>query len=152
MKRLLCLLLVASGGAAAAPADPLNAVAEGAVYAQTRCYRLIHHDTFDYEDCLQALLRDARRPTPRRLGMEYFGWVGAQNSARLGMRGAEQTAYEFLGRFRATQKRLRIGDEALCASVAGDCTVRIARMKQMDAAPRPRPAPGEGDDDERPHH
>lgn len=150
MKRLFCLLLVASGAAAAAPADPLNAVAEGAVYAQTRCYRLIHHDTFDYEDCLQALLRDARRPTPRRLGMEYFGWVGAQNSARLGMRGAEQTAYEFLGRFRATQKRLRIGDEALCASVAGDCTVRIARMKQMEATPRPRPAPGEADAEQ--HH
>ncbi len=151
MKRLLCLLLAASAPAVAAPADPLTAVTEGAVYAQTRCYRLIHHDTFDYEDCLQALLRDERRPTPRRLGMEYFGWVGAQNSARLGMRGAEQSAYEFLGRFRATQKRLRIDDEALCATVAGDCTVRIARMKLMEATPRPRLAPGEADD-ARHHH
>ena len=121
-------LLVASGGAAAAPADPLNAVAEGAVYAQTRCYRLIHHDTFAYEGCLDGMLADLRKPGPRRLGIEYFGFVGALNSSRLGMLGSENTAWNFLRRFRSTQKKLGFDDATLCAAIPGDCEVRIARI------------------------
>jgi len=122
-------------------------VADAAIEAQTRCYRLIHHDTFAYAACLRGMLQEETKPTPRRLGIEYFGFVGALNSARLGMLGAETSAWEFLQRFRLTQKKLRFDDASLCGTIAGDCEVRIARMQQMAAAPRPRPADAAGADD-----
>jgi hypothetical protein len=132
-------LPVGAGVASTAP-DARQQVADGAALAQSRCYRLIHHDTFEFEDCLTGMLSDERKPTPRRLGIEYFGFVGALNSARLGMLGAEDAAWDFLARFRATQKTLGFDDATLCATIAGDCEVRIARMKLMLASPRPAPA------------
>lgn len=144
----LFLLLLALPALAAKPGPEVRQqVADAAIEAQTRCYRLIHHDTFAYEACLRGMLQEEKKATPRRLGIEYFGFVGALNSARLGMLGAETSAWEFLQRFRLTQKKLRFDDASLCETIAGDCEVRIARMKQMAASPRPRPADSAGEDD-----
>ena len=136
----LALALVATTGAWGGGPEVLRQVADAAVQAQTNCYRQIHHDTFEFEDCLKALLVAEKKPTPRRLGIEYFGFVGALNSSRMGMLGSADTAAEFLRRYRLTQKRLKLDDDALCATIAGDCVVRIARMKQMEAHPQPRDA------------
>ena len=110
---------------------------EAASDAQARCYRLIHDDTFAFQDCVQRMLADQHDPTPRRLGVEYFGFVGALNSARMGMRGAEGSARTFLQRVRATQHALGVDDAALCSVIAGDCAARTARMKLMEATPQP---------------
>ena len=137
---VFALALVLTTGAWAGGADVLRQVSDAAVQAQTACYRQIHHDTFDFEDCLKGLLAAETKPTARRLGIEYFGFVGALNSSRMGMLGSADTAAEFLRRYRITQKKLRLDDDSLCATIAGDCVVRIARMKQMEAHPQPRDA------------
>ena len=125
-----------------APAALLASIAEAARAAQTTCHPRIHHDTYAFEACLVELLNAEQRPSPRRLGIEYFGYVGAMNSERMGMEGASLTAYEFLRRFRVTQRKLHVDDAALCSTVPGDCEVRLARMKAMQAAPEFRhPAP-----------
>ena len=145
LRHLLAFLLVLGLPAAIAGApDPAlpGRIGEAARDAQARCYRLIHHDTFAYEACLSGLLSEEKKAGPRRLGIEYFGFVGALNSARLGMLGAQDTAWTFLQRSRATQKKLRIDDASLCATVPGDCEVRIARMKLMEKSPPPRQANG----------
>jgi hypothetical protein len=129
--------LAALASACAPAPDVRGQLTAAAVFAQDRCYHLIHHDTYAYQACIVGLLRDEAKPTPKRLGIEYFGWAGAQNSARVGMRGADAAAYEFLQRFRATQKLLGIDDRTLCGSIPGDCDARIARMRQMEAAPPP---------------
>lgn len=153
-------------GADAATADPAKApstreearlqamterIAEAARQTQQACQGLIHHDTYAYEDCVLGLLQQEPRATPRRLGIEYFGYVGAMNSERMGMEGAEVTAYEFLRRLRVTQRRLRIDDLRLCATVPGDCQIRVARMKQMIAAPAFKHPPVRDREAERQH-
>lgn len=151
-RHLLAFLLVLSLPAAIAGApDPAlpGRITEAALDAQERCYRLIHHDTFAYEACLTGLLAEEKKVGSRRLGIEYFGFVGALNSARLGMLGAQDTAWTFLQRFRATQKKLRIDDASLCATVPGDCEVRIARMKLMEKSPPPRSPRDQPDDGHR---
>lgn len=150
LRHLLAFLLVLSLPAAIAGApDPAlpGRIAEAALDAQGRCYRLIHHDTFAFESCLQGLLAEEKKVGPRRLGIEYFGFVGALNSARLGMLGAQDSAWTFLQRFRVTQKKLRIDDTSLCATIPGDCEVRIARMKLMEKSPPPQRRPRDLPDD-----
>lgn len=139
--------MLAGSLSACAPApDNRQQLADAVVFAQDRCYRLIHHDTFSYQACIIGLVQEEANATPKRLGIEYFGWAGALNSARMGMRGADATAYEFLRRFRATQRQLGIDDQTLCRSIPGDCDARLARMRQMEAAPAPA-ARAENDDD-----
>jgi hypothetical protein len=139
------LLVLACAAAAVAglkmASDPLQQVTAAAAAAQADCYGRIHHDTYAFESCVLGLLKTEREPDARRLGIEYFGYVGAMNSARMGMQGAETTAYVFLTRFRRTQKRLGLGDIELCRSVPGDCEVRVARIKLMESAPEARMPP-----------
>ena len=115
--------------------DVTALMADGAGQAQAHCYRLVHDDTYEFGDCVRELATRQAKNVPLRLGIEYFGWVGAMNSARLGMRGADETAAEFLARFRATQAALGIDDRTLCASIPGDCAARIARIRQAERKP-----------------
>lgn len=125
------------GFAASRGEDVGLAVAAGAELAQRSCYGRIHHDTYAFERCVRELLGasalSSTSSPARALGIAYFGYVGAMNSARLGMLGAEDSANEFLLRFRAQQRTLAIDDRALCRSVPGDCEVRIARIRVMEA-------------------
>jgi hypothetical protein len=61
------------------------------------------------------------------------------------MLGADHTAWQMLRRARASQKRIGISDAALCQSVPGDCEVRVARIKLIEAGPAPKPV-SEGED------
>ncbi|BDT67310.1 hypothetical protein os1_14850 [Comamonadaceae bacterium OS-1] len=117
-------------------------VADGAQQAQTACYKQIYRDTNGYSQCLRELVEPEKRNAFRRLGMEYFGYVGAMAYVRVSQMGAEQVALEFLQKYRRTQKRLGVADQALCATVPGDCTVRIAQGKALQAAPPAAPAMG----------
>ena len=96
---------------------------------------LLHHDAEDYVACIDHLLKAERKPSARRLGLEYFGWVGALNSARMSFPGADAAADRYLRLFRKTQRRLKIADQALCETVPGNCEQRLARMRQMEALP-----------------
>lgn len=112
-------------------------IVDGTEFAQAQCYHLIHHDTFEYQDCIRSLLAKERKITARRLGIEYFGWVGAINSSRMGMLGADVAARDFLKRFRNTQKKIGVSDQTLCQTIPGNCTARIARMQQMETESAP---------------
>ncbi len=101
--------------------------------AQAHCHGEIHHDTFAYEQCVSKMA-DTEPSAVRRLGIDYFGYVGAMNSQRLSMMGAEESAHVFLERFRRAQKQFRIGDLDLCRTVPGDCDARVAGIKFMERA------------------
>lgn len=137
MKSALLLAAALACGTAMAT-DRLQAVAAAASAAQQACHGRIHHDTYDFESCLLELLRSAPRNSPRSLGIAYFGYVGAMNSDRMGMQGAEATAHEFLGRFRRAQRALGLHDTALCTTVPGNCQVRVARIHLMEREHRAR--------------
>ena len=124
----------AQGSAPRPDTGPTGQIQAAARDAQSRCYRLIHHDTWSFRDCVASLLKAPRSDKPWRLGVAYFGWVGALNSLRVGMAGAEEAANEFLPQFRQLQKQLKIDDATLCASIEGDCIARTARMLQAEKA------------------
>jgi hypothetical protein len=137
--------------AASSPDDILARVRASASIAQASCHGRIHHDTYEYEHCLLDLLAPLKRATPERLGIEYFGYVGAMNSLRMSMQGAEASAYEFLHRMRRTQQQLRLSDDALCSTVPGDCQVRLATQRLMLAAPAKRQHPRRDPSEEHQH-
>ncbi len=119
-----------------------QAITDGAQQAQTACYKQIYRDTNAYSQCVRELVQPEKRNGFTRLGMEYFGYVGAMAYVRVSQVGAEQVAVEFLKKYRSTQKRLGVADQALCTTVPGNCTVRIAQGKAMEAAPPTAPAMG----------
>lgn len=117
-------------------------VVDAAQQAQAACYKTIYRDTNAYSQCMRDLVEPEQRSSYKRLGAEYFAYVGAMAYVRVGQAGAEQAAVEFLKKYRSTQKRLGVDDEALCATVPGNCTVRIAQSQAMEAAPPKAPAMG----------
>lgn len=129
----LCLVFLVQGSAHAQD-KLLESIRTAALETQKQCQMLLHHDAEDYVDCVDARRQTERTPSARRLGIEYFGWVGALNSARMSFPGAHEAADRYLRLFRRTQRHLKISDERLCTSVPGDCIQRIARMRQMEAS------------------
>ncbi|MFD2273134.1 hypothetical protein ACFS07_23975 [Undibacterium arcticum] len=141
-QRLLMLSfpILAGGFSAHAATLPertkMSLIGAAAASAQQRCYEFMHEDADEYVSCIDALdnavgARSANA-SYRRLGINYFGWVGANNSARLSLPGAEAAAQHYLPRFRKQQRQLGIADAALCPSVAGDCRTRLAQIKAME--------------------
>jgi len=131
------LLLASIGIASSVVAAPtIDTVSASARDAQQQCHRLMHHDADEYEECIGMLIRSAGQNRAKRLGISYFGWIGAMNSARVGLPGAQAAADRFLPTFRRDQKSLGISDDALCTTVPGDCTVRLAQIRQAEAARR----------------
>ncbi|MES2259149.1 MAG: hypothetical protein V4724_11545 [Pseudomonadota bacterium] len=134
---LLFLLSCSSRGyaldTASAPAVALSVITAAAGDARQRCFGFMHEDADEYVSCIDALDQavPARQANAKytRLGINYFGWVGANNSARLSLPGSERAAQHYLRRFRKLQQQLGIEDEALCGSVAGDCVSRLAQIR-----------------------
>ena len=112
-----------------------NTMAESAKLAQDRCYGHIYRDANAYAQCLRDLVRPEASDSFKRLGIEYFAFVGALAYVRVSQQGSEGLASEFLHKFRLTQKALAVSDDDLCASVAGNCATRMAQTRQMEAAP-----------------
>lgn len=149
----LTLVCATWGVVAAAVAQPeaLREITRAAAAAQTKCHGKIHHDTYEFEHCILDMSKQAAQVDASRLGADYFGYVGAMNSARMGMLGAQETAQVFLLRFRQTQKRMRLGDLALCETIPGDCDVRIATMRFMERQ-RPKRSTRQRDESEEQQH
>lgn len=135
---LLASLLGAGLGAGAAEPDARHqSIAEAATSAQTRCYKHMYRDTHAYAQCLRDL-RHAQSDSPlQKLGIEYFAFVGALSYLRVGHLNADQIAAEFLKDYRLTQQQVGISDADLCRTIPGDCTVRLAQTREMEAAPPP---------------
>lgn len=113
----------------------LAKISTAAALAQSQCFKEMYRDTNAYAQCLRNL-RDASGKTAyERLGTAYFGFVGALSYMRVGHLNSEQIASEFLIDFRVRQKKIGLSDAALCSTVPGDCTVRIAQTKAIEAAP-----------------
>lgn len=117
--------------------EALTVLQNAAKDTQKTCFMRIHFDTFQYQDCVTELSASHHDNDLVNLGINYFGYVGAMDAVRTGMLGAEQSAHLFLGQFRKLQKKLNISDQSLCASIPGNCNIRIALMKKMEQAPTP---------------
>lgn len=135
---LASLLLGLAPQAWAQAAAHQQTVAAAAARAQTQCFRLMYRDTNGYAQCIRDLRRAQAGSPWDQLGTEYFGFVGALSYMRVGHLNAEQIASEFLKDFRLTQRRLGMAEAALCNTVPGDCTVRMAQTRAMQAAPAPQ--------------
>jgi len=134
---LLGALLYSTALAAAADARH-QTIVEAAHLAQERCFRHMYRDPNAYAQCLRDL-RTANASAPlKKLGVEYFAFVGALSYTRVGHMNSDQIAAEFLQSYRVTQKKVGISDAELCSTVPGDCTVRLVQTREMEALP-PKP-------------
>lgn len=129
---VLCCL---SQSANALSAGDHQTIAEEARKAQEQCFKQMYRDTSAYAQCVRDMRETQQRSPLRKLGIEYFGFVGALSYARVGHMNSNQIAGEFLKDYRKTQKQVGISDAALCSTIAGDCTVRLAQIREMEAAP-----------------
>jgi hypothetical protein len=135
---LAAVLLCQSPWALALPAADQQTIAAAAARTQEQCFKLMYRDTNAYAQCVRNL-RDAESSSNlKKLGIEYFGFVGALSYVRVGHLNSSQIASEFLSGFRQTQKKVGISEAALCSTVPGDCTVRIAQTREMQATPPPK--------------
>ena len=131
------MLVQAPAAGATSPAAQ-QTIATAAADAQAQCFRHMYRDTNAYSQCLRDLRAAQTRAPLKKLGSEYFAFVGALSYMRVGHMNADQIAAEFLKDYRATQKTVGISDAALCSTVAGDCAVRLAQTRAMELAP-PKP-------------
>lgn len=126
------IALLATPRASATTAQDMTTAA---LQTQKQCQMQLHHDADEYIVCVDQLLAAHHKPNAVRLGIEYFGWVGALNSARISLPGAAFAADRYLRQFRKTQRALKVDDMTLCQTVPGNCTERLARMRQLEALP-----------------
>ena len=124
----------------------------GAELARAECEKLIHFDTFEFEDCINKLGNQKSLNIYQQLGIAYFGYVGANDSYRMGMYGAESTAQFFLDRVRKLQRKTGTNSYTQCRIFPGDCEMRMAQMKALEALPvktvsRELPVPVPGHDE-----
>jgi hypothetical protein len=114
-------------------------ISDAAATAKEKCYKHMYRDTNAYAQCLRDLRHAQNGSTLKKLGVEYFAFVGALSYMRVGHMNSEQIAAEFLKDYRLTQNKVGISDAALCSTIPGDCAVRMAQTREMEAAPPPKP-------------
>jgi hypothetical protein len=113
-------------------------IADAAAQTQSQCFKEMYRDPNAYAQCVRNMHAAEKKSPLRRLGIDYFGFVGGLSYMRVGHMNADQIAAEFLQTYRPAQKKLGISDEALCSTIPGNCSVRIAQTKEMEAAPPKR--------------
>ncbi len=146
---LLALMLGGLAQSSGAAQSLPDEVTVAAAMAQQRCYEFMHEDADEFVSCIDALsthasaasasatahsprpsgVKDDRTLRWRRLGILYFGWVGANNSARVALPGADAAAARYFQRYQRERRALGIDEPTLCTAVAGDCTMRLAQIK-----------------------
>lgn len=104
--------------------------------ARAQCAPKIHFDTFSFNRCINQLAANYKKDDLARLGTEYAGFAVALTTMRVGMTGAEDSARYFYWRYRPLQKKLNVSDQRLCATLPGDCTIRIAQTKEFSKTTR----------------
>lgn len=125
-------------GASALSAADQQTISQAAALAQQQCFKEMYRDPNAYSQCIRDLRAGQHPSVLKQLGIDYFGFVGALSYRRVGHLNADQIAAEFLTAYRPAQKKLGLSDEALCRTVTGDCTVRVAQTRQMEATPPTR--------------
>lgn len=113
-------------------------ISQAAALAQHQCFKEMYRDPNAYSQCIRDLRNGEKKSVLKKLGIDYFGFVGALSYRRVGHLNADQIAAEFLKAYRPVQKNLGLSDEVLCSTIPGNCTVRIAQTRQMEAAPPAR--------------
>jgi hypothetical protein len=116
-------------------ADQLRNAAE---IARQACAPKIHFDTYSFDACIEQLATRYAKDPIQRLGIEYAGFAVALSTTRVGMTGSSESARYFFWRYQPLQKKLGINDQQLCASLPGDCTIRIAQSVEFS---RTKPPP-----------
>jgi hypothetical protein len=111
----------------------LNQVQAGVAQAQA-CQPYLHDDADEYEACIDALARQlsigGAKTQARKLGVLYFGFAGALNSARVSLPGAEKLAQRYARSSIKLKNKLKLSDAELCSALSGDCQARSAAMRQ----------------------
>ncbi|MEN9864688.1 MAG: hypothetical protein RL748_278 [Pseudomonadota bacterium] len=138
MRRWIGLIMMAGAGhalPALAGPTPLAQIAASAQQAQTRCQEFMHDNADEYVSCLNALGAAVKGKTvaaqAEKLGIAYFGWLGATHAARVSLPGSDDAALHFYLRFTPLQQQLKISDLDLCGTFAGDCKVRLAQLDEI---------------------
>lgn len=133
---LFVLLMVSAISAAHARsrnAVLLGQVQAGATQAQA-CQPYLHDDADEYEACIDGLVRQHSKggvkAEARKLGVLYFGFAGALNSARVSLPGAEELAQRYARSSIKLKNKLKLSDADLCSVLSGDCQARSAAMKR----------------------
>ena len=127
---------------AATPASQKAATLHGAAtLAQDQCFREIYRDPNAYGLCIRELSRAQKGQSLEQLAVLYFGFVGSLSYMRVSQAGAAPLASEFLKSFRTLQKAHGVSDTELCASVPGNCELRIGQTLAMEQTPPTVPAP-----------
>jgi hypothetical protein len=111
-----------------ADSDRLRSFVEG---ARADCASKIHFDTYSFDRCINQMAAGYKKDDLARLGIEYAGFAVALTTMRVGMTGAEDSARYFYWRYRPLQKKLDVSDQRLCATLPGDCTIRIAQTREF---------------------
>lgn len=108
----------------------------------------MHEDADEFISCIDALDGAMRGHDAaaryRHLGTTYFGWVGANNSARVALPGSEQAAAKYFLQYQQLRCRAGMDEAVLCPVVPGDCAVRLAQIAVTQRAlglPRVRISP-----------
>jgi hypothetical protein len=137
----LALLLTASASGNSTETEPspaqLTALRQAARQGQEQCFTQIYRDTNAYAQCIRNLASSHAAQPMEQLGVYYFGFVGALSYMRVSQAGVEPIAHEFLKSFRKIQKSSGLSDAQLCASVPGNCEIRIGQTLAMERAPAP---------------
>jgi hypothetical protein len=130
---LLVLSAISSAHAQNKNAALLSQVQAGVAQAQP-CQPYLHDDADEYEACIDGLVRQHSKggvkAQARRLGVLYFGFAGALNSARVSLPGAEELAQRYARSSIKLKNKLKLSDADLCSVLSGDCQARSAAMKR----------------------
>ncbi len=114
----------------------LKRSAQASLAARESCQRLMHEDAVEFRKCADSLLAQnhpkATADRYDRLGIAYYAWLSSTSAAKNGLPAAQQSALHFLGLFRPLQRALHVEDRALCTTIPGDCTARLARLALME--------------------
>lgn len=138
----LTALSAASQAADAFTLSPAKAALlhDAAALAQDKCFKEMYRDPNAYALCIRDLSRAQAAQSMEQLGVLYFGFVGALSYMRVSQAGAAPIASEFLKSFRSLQKAKGISDADLCASVPGNCELRIGQTLAMERSAPAAPA------------
>ena len=120
--------------------DPAQRRALNEVVQQTSqaCLHEMHHDTDEFSACVDARLLSAAGKPLEQLGTAYLGLVGCVSAARIATLHSEECARGYLARVDALRKRLKLSDQELCPTVAGDCRGRLAQIEALRRGSKPK--------------
>lgn len=120
--------LACSQSIAASQLNQLVAIAE---QARDACASKIHFNTYEFQRCVDRLATQQNNSDFSRLAINYAGYAVALSTTRVGMEGAESTAWHFYKRYKPLQTKLNIDDQAICGIFPGNCKIRVAQTVEL---------------------